>query len=47
LRQAPTQPALRYRFDCRRCLPAEMLATYLTPRDEELTLTEGEIAALS
>lgn len=47
LRQAPAQPALRYRFDCRRCLPAEVLAAYLTPGTKRLPLTEQRAAALS
>lgn len=47
LRQAPTQPALRYRFECQRCLPAEVLATYLTPQAREPRRSSGELAAVS
>lgn len=47
VRQAPTPPALRYRFECRRCLPAEVLATYLTPNESLNRLTRQDMAELS
>lgn len=46
LRQAPALPALRYRFECRRCLPAEVLATYLTPEESSERLARQARAEL-
>jgi hypothetical protein len=47
LRQAPALPALRYRFECRRCLPAEVLAMYLTPDEVPDRLARQDMAELS
>ena len=47
LRQAPALPALRYRFECHRCLPAELLATYLTLAETPNRLARQDVAELS
>ncbi|MBI3799943.1 MAG: hypothetical protein HY268_23585 [Deltaproteobacteria bacterium] len=38
---------VHHRFPCRRCLPAEILAVYLTPGEEMLPQGEGGELALS
>lgn len=42
LRELPSLPALRHRYECRRCLPAEMLAMYLTPGEESKHFAQQE-----
>jgi len=44
VRETPSLPALRYHYECRRCLPAEMLATYLTPGEDSRRFVRENVA---
>lgn len=45
--ETPSRPALRYRYECHRCLPAELLATYLTPGETSDRFAHEDKAGLS
>ena len=47
LRRVPSVPYVRRRFDCQRCEPAEILATYLTPGEQEARFGTNTLPALS
>lgn len=47
LRETPSLPALRYRYECHRCLPAELLATYLTPGETSECFLQEDKAGLA
>ncbi len=47
LRRVAPFPYIRRRFPCRRCVPAEILAAYLTPGEEILSHETGNVPPLS
>jgi hypothetical protein len=47
LRRVGTFPYVRRRFDCRRCIPAEILAAYLTPGEEVPQFGNKDLPTLS